>query len=301
MGRAGAVVGGCIYAITAWSAGIGATAIVATVAANIASFYGWRRIEAWRRGQRRYVLVEHAAVAGALTLLIAILTRSAASPAMGAWGAGVAWTLAIGRLGCLFLGCCHGRLAPVGVRYPWLYPWQFGPPWNQVCVLPIQAIEAAWLAVLGAVGLVLTLTIPNWSFPAVAAGYAVARFEIELWRGDSRRYIGRLSMNQYECIAVAAVSAFLQPAAGITAFATIVVLGIVQRDRLRSPSWCLSNPSDLLAINDAVAVAQLEGASRVASAELRTDERGRVIVNSPAADRELETVVELVAAAQKPL
>lgn len=102
-------------------------------------------------------------------------------PAVLGLGAG----LSLGRLGCLAVGCCHGRPARRGIRY------STGPVWlTGVPLVPVQAIESAAVAVL--VGVLAVSAWPEGAAPGQAAAsfvvaYAALRFVLEMLRGDAGR------------------------------------------------------------------------------------------------------------------
>lgn len=90
---------------------------------------------------------------------------------------------AIGRIGCLFGGCCHGAYLgkePVpggiymeGVEYGWGY------------YVPVQLYEAIFLFILTAVLSVLYFKRFNITHVVYLISYGVWRFVIEFFRGDS--------------------------------------------------------------------------------------------------------------------
>lgn len=95
---------------------------------------------------------------------------------------------ALGRLGCFFAGCCHGRPTDV----PWAVT--FDAPHTvagivDVPVHPTQLYEAAGLLVLaGASALVPPRDVGRFRRPAAYAfGYAVLRLLVERFRGDVER------------------------------------------------------------------------------------------------------------------
>lgn len=114
----------------------------------------------------------------------------------------MALTLAFGRVGCLFHGCCHGQPSLWGLRYRWLWPAVTGGRWAGIRYLPIQVIEGAVLASLAVAGSALALRGPGTAAATIPAAYAVARFELERWRGDDRAYYGPLSHSQWLSVAV---------------------------------------------------------------------------------------------------
>ena len=114
---------------------------------------------------------------------------------------------AVGRLGCLAAGCCHGRPADV----PWAITFRdeyaarvVGTPLN-VPLHPTQLYES--LACF-AIFFVLVAVAARKKFHGqvallYVALYAVARFVIEFYRGDSARgfmFDGALSTSQFIAI-----------------------------------------------------------------------------------------------------
>ncbi|MFL6260721.1 MAG: prolipoprotein diacylglyceryl transferase family protein [Thermoanaerobaculia bacterium] len=124
---------------------------------------------------------------------------------------GLAVVQAVGRLGCLGAGCCHGRAVPWGVRYGHEHA-DDGFPHRLVGVAlaPVQAFESLALFALAAGGSVLVIAgrEPGSALALYMAGYATARFFLERWRGDSRPSFAGLSEAQWTALAaLAAVTA----------------------------------------------------------------------------------------------
>ena len=124
---------------------------------------------------------------------------------------GLALFTAVARVGCLTVGCCHGRPARRGVRYgPAHVPLGLPGYLVGVRLLPVQAIEAAACAVIAVAG---SVAVPAGAAPGTAlvfftAGYALLRFPLEWLRGDLLRpYRKRLSEAQWTSLAVAAAVA----------------------------------------------------------------------------------------------
>ncbi len=99
---------------------------------------------------------------------------------------------AVGRVGCFFNGCCHGRPSEA-----W---WAVQSPLATPRVLPIQLIEAAALGLL-AVGLVAwqlkTRKRSDGSiFGIYLLVYAAIRFFLEFLRGDQTVWLFGLTLQQ---------------------------------------------------------------------------------------------------------
>lgn len=111
---------------------------------------------------------------------------------------------AIGRVGCLFGGCCYGMEVPDD--FPLTLTYHFGDPDYIAGVvdgrhyLPIQFIETLCLLVIFAVGLILFRRLETNGINTVfyIGAYSVVRFVLEFFRGDAERGIyGVFSTSQW--------------------------------------------------------------------------------------------------------
>src|SRR6188474_2208598 len=124
---------------------------------------------------------------------------------------GIALGHVIGRMGCLFAGCCFGRRADV----PWAITFHnefaaqnVGTPLN-IPLHPTQLYEA------GAELLILIFLLaterkgrpfPGRTFWGYMFLYAVSRFIIEFYRGDTRGTVGMFSTSQFLSILIVPLS-----------------------------------------------------------------------------------------------
>src|SRR5687767_3352489 len=124
---------------------------------------------------------------------------------------GIALGHVIGRLGCLFAGCCFGRRTDV----PWAITFtnefaaqNVGTPLN-IPLHPTQLYEA------GAELLILVLLLategkgrpfPGRTFWGYMFLYGASRFVIEFYRGDPRGMVGAFSTSQFVSIVIVPLS-----------------------------------------------------------------------------------------------
>ncbi|HYC62444.1 MAG TPA: prolipoprotein diacylglyceryl transferase family protein [Thermoanaerobaculia bacterium] len=114
---------------------------------------------------------------------------------------GIGAFLFCGRIGCLLVGCCHGRPSRFGVRYgdehvACGFTWYYAG----VRIFPLQLVEAVWV-----LGVVIVASMDVWrgappgaALAAYVIAYDFARFVLEYFRGDpARPYTFGLSQAQW--------------------------------------------------------------------------------------------------------
>lgn len=144
---------------------------------------------------------------------------------------GLAAFTALARIGCLTVGCCHGRPARRGVAYGPAHV-RLGLPDYLVAVplLPVQLIESAACAVLTVAGSVAVLqgAAPGTALVTFLIGYALVRFPLEWLRGDLLRpYRRGLSEAQWTSVAVTLAVACAAAGGGLPGGAAAIVAGAV--------------------------------------------------------------------------
>lgn len=130
--------------------------------------------------------VFYGGLAGGVATALFLLKRKCfpVLPVLDLAAPAVALGQAVGRLGCLSVGCCYG--VPVE-RWGIVFPEEsFAPP--GIPLFPTQIIESLFLFILTAILIVLVLRT-GVGLPATmyALSYGVFRFIIEFWRGDEER------------------------------------------------------------------------------------------------------------------
>ena len=124
---------------------------------------------------------------------------------------GIALGHVIGRLGCLFAGCCFGR--PTSVPWAITFHSEFaarnvGTPLG-VPLHPTQLYEAG--AELLILGVLLAFerrgrTFPGRTFWGYMLLYGISRFIIEFYRGDARGMVGAFSTSQFVSLVIVPLS-----------------------------------------------------------------------------------------------
>ncbi|MFP5261554.1 MAG: prolipoprotein diacylglyceryl transferase [Blastocatellia bacterium] len=119
---------------------------------------------------------------------------------------GIGIFLVCGRVGCLMVGCCHGRPNNWGVCYrPEHADAGFTYYYVGIRLLPIQAIESLWVLCVVIVGVMLILNgyPPGAALAWYVMAYDVGRFCFEFARGDPERpYLWGFSQGQWLSVAL---------------------------------------------------------------------------------------------------
>jgi prolipoprotein diacylglyceryl transferase len=151
--------------------------------------------------------------------------------------------LACGRIGCLMVGCCHGRPSPIGPRYtPDHAAAGFTDYYVGIRLFPIQLLESAWVSgtVLVGIGIVLSGAAPGEAFAWYVVVYDVGRFTFEFVRGDpDRPFIAGFTEAQWTSVLLMLVVVGAE-AAGVLPFhawhsmatvALVVAMVVLHRSR----------------------------------------------------------------------
>jgi prolipoprotein diacylglyceryl transferase len=121
---------------------------------------------------------------------------------------------ACGRIGCLLVGCCHGRPSRWGIRYCQSHAeCGFASYYLGVRLFPIQAVESLFVFCLVAIGTVILWkgTPPGSALAFYIVAYALGRFFIEFARGDAARpYFAGFSEAQWTSLLLVMGVAFAE-------------------------------------------------------------------------------------------
>ncbi len=222
---------------------------VALIATAISVFFGLALATKALTGRETLTYYHHEiAVLAAVAALAAVLGAPVLAH-LDVTCAGLGAFLALGRIGCLLSGCCHGRPARWGVVYGPGHAGQSFPEYLVgITVVPVQAIEAVFAAGLVAICVAAVPSTPGAAFGTYVTGYAIIRFGLELVRGDPvRRYWHGLSEAQWTSLLVvlamvALAAAGLIPglAEHLAAAATLAIAALVIA---RRPSTAVLHPA----------------------------------------------------------
>lgn len=198
--------------LTGFRAGVTVLDTLAIAAAAGCSLFGWGLLRRAITGRETLVLLESV---WAAFLAVAALRWSAGAPVLpglDVLAVGVCAFLAVGRLGCLVSGCCHGVPAAVGV----VYPPSAGLParLGGVRLFPLPLVESAALMGIGTAGFALAGGPAGTAAAWVLAAYATVRFGTEALRGDHRPSIAGVTVARLMCVAQIAFAAWLSAWSG---------------------------------------------------------------------------------------
>lgn len=193
----------------------------ALIAVAVAVFLGLALATKAVSGREQLIYYHHEIAVLACVAAVAALLDAPVLGHLDATALGLAAFLSCGRVGCLLVGCCHGRPARRGIAYGERHAAEGFPAYLVgIRLLPVQAIEAMVAIVLLAAGLVALSGAPGDAFGVYVTGYAVARFGLEELRGDAvRRYWHGLSEAQWTSIAVASAMSAMAAAGWVPGLA----------------------------------------------------------------------------------
>ena len=141
-------------------------------------------------GVEKLVYYHHEIAVLCVTTLLLWALGQPILPYLDATILGVGMFLVCGRVGCLMVGCCHGRPHRWGVCYkPEHAAEDFTPYLVGVRLFPIQLVESVWVLITVAIGSVMVLRggTPGVALAWYSITYNIGRFFFEFMRGDAER------------------------------------------------------------------------------------------------------------------
>jgi hypothetical protein len=225
-------------------------------------------------GYERIVFYEKALFALAATSLALFALGHELGAGLDLAALGIGTFLALGRVGCLMVGCCYGRPSRWGIRYGVDHA-RAGFPWYYVGrrLFPLQIVDGLVSLVCVAIGAIV-IRGPHTPGSIAAGwylGYGTARFFSELLRGDAARpQIYGLSEAQWTAalvaIGIAACGYGGRSAIAVASILAVSALALaVTRRHVARTTWGLTSPWHVEEVHRAL---------------LRLDGRGTVVRTS---------------------
>lgn len=271
-GYVGIVAGGVLAVVLAAGRGLPVLVMVGAVATGVATFLLVVRLTVQVVGWPYLNCYYHS---GAVVLSISAMLWATGQPVLPYVEivvVGLCAFLVAGRIGCLMVGCCHGRPHPAGIAYGSDHVIEgFPPRYEGVRLFPIQLVECALVLVLAVAGswLIVVGTRTGTALVTCLVGYALGRSFVELGRGDAERpYWRGLSAAQWVSggvaagVALAALTGAL-PASPLPIAAAAVLLALLSSLVV----WTRTNPLSRPVILGARHLREVTEAVRAASAE----------------------------------
>jgi Prolipoprotein diacylglyceryl transferase len=152
-------------------------------------------------GEEQIIYYHHEIAVMLVTALVVKALHKPVFPYLDLTILGIGAFLACGRVGCLMVGCCHGRPFRWGIRYRQEHAQEgFAPYLVGITLFPVQALEALWVLfiVVGGAVMIWRGQAPGSALALYTVGYGAARFSFEFIRGDTDRpYTWRFSQGQW--------------------------------------------------------------------------------------------------------
>jgi hypothetical protein len=170
----------------------------------IATFLGVAMATKVFTGEERITYYHHEIAVLAMVSIFAVVTRLPLLSCLDVAVLGIGLFLACGRIGCLMVGCCHGRIYRRGVRYGAGHVADgFPERLAGVRLFPVQALESAFVLLVVALGMALVFrgSPPGTALGLYVAAYGTGRFWLEFARGDAARPY-RLGFSQAQWISL---------------------------------------------------------------------------------------------------
>ena len=190
-----------LAATLAMRLGLSPVVMVALILAAVLTFFGLVMVTKIITGEELIIYYHHEIAVVIVAAFLLWLLGQPVLPYLDVIILCVGMFLVCGRVGCLMVGCCHGRPHRWGVCYREEHAAVgFTPYFVGVRLFPIQAVESLWVFCIVTTGVTFVLN----GRPAGAAlawyvvTYDLGRFCFEFLRGDpDRPYLWGFSQPQW--------------------------------------------------------------------------------------------------------
>jgi Prolipoprotein diacylglyceryl transferase len=189
-GVAGLVIAAVLTTILTTHGGLRYWVLTGIVATAIATFLALVMATKILTGEERIIYYHHEIGVMIVVGLFLRIAHQPLLPYLDITILGIGTFLTFGRVGCLMVGCCHGRPYRWGVRYSQQHA-DAGFPSHLVGVrlFPTQAIESLWVGCTVLIGtyFVWIGRPPGTALAWYVITYDLGRFVFEFARGDAER------------------------------------------------------------------------------------------------------------------
>lgn len=170
--------------------GLSQLVMVGIVLASVTTIFALVMASKIFTGEEQFTYYHHEIAVMAVAALLLWLLRQPILPYLDVTMLGIGAFLACGRVGCLMVGCCHGRPHRWGVCYRKEHADAgFTSYYVGVRLFPIQAVESLWVfcIVVAGIAFVLNGHPPGTALAWYVVAYDLGRFWFEFLRGDPER------------------------------------------------------------------------------------------------------------------
>ena len=193
----GSAIGALLIPAFAWLLGVSVLSMLLSACLCLAFAYLLAKATQILTGYEQYTFYHYLLFTIAGMCLAAWLFEVPILVALDLFAIGMGTTHAIGRMGCLAAGCCHGTPAASGVCYH-----DKEHQHHSHRLVPIQHIESAGVALLVSIAVFLLLKSGSGTaFLFYLSSYALLRFTLEFWRGDTQK-AGFIGYNEPQWISL---------------------------------------------------------------------------------------------------
>jgi prolipoprotein diacylglyceryltransferase len=205
-GVTGLVLGTALALSLASHAGLSRAVVAMLLATGVATFLALAMATKIVTGREALVYYHHEIVILSVAAVVLAALRLPVLAYLDVTALGLGVFLACGRIGCLMVGCCHGKPGRWGIRYGVEHAVEgFSGCYVGARLFPVQALEASVVALVVAAGAMAILQgqPPGTAWSLYVVTYAAARVWLEELRGDGvRPYALRLSEAQWTSLAI---------------------------------------------------------------------------------------------------
>jgi len=189
-------------------AGASHITMLITIFLNVAVLFTLAMLTKIIFGQEEYTFYHYMISVLLMSPVILYLMGKPVFPYEDIMAVGVILNLAIGRLGCFMVGCCHGIPCSWGVSYNHKHARSgFTPFYLGVRLFPLQLLEFLLVLAIVLIGVLIFLQqLPGDACSWVVISYGLLRYVLEYFRGDpGRPYLKGFSEAQWTSLAMMVV------------------------------------------------------------------------------------------------